>query len=64
MKTKEEELKAMRQILSGRIDNPYLKGLNIICKEIRKYIKKNQEVPKDLEKAYKIQLDKCCKWKL
>ena len=59
-----EEKEAMKQILSGRIDNPYLTGMNDIQKRMRKYIKKNEKVPKELEEEWNVQMKKLCDWKI
>ena len=59
-----EVKQAMKEILSGRINNPYLKKLKNIAKKYRKLTKQNKEIPKELEKEYKFWLNKASKWKL
>ena len=60
----EEEKQAMKQILSGKINNPYMGGMKDIERRIRKHTKKGEEVPKELEEEFNVQLDKLCNWKL
>ena len=59
-----QEKEAMQQILSGRIENPYLKGLADIRKRMRKYTKKGEKVPKELEDKLNAQIERLCNWKL
>ncbi len=60
----EEERQAMKQILTGTIETPYMKGFKDIQKRIRKHRKKGEEVPEELEEEFNIQLDKLCNWRL
>ena len=59
-----QEKEAMQQILSGRIENPYIDGMKDIQKRMRKYVKKGEKVPKELEEEYNAQIEKLCAWKI
>jgi len=64
MDKEQMEKEAMKQILSGRIENPYTKPFMKVARKVREYVRKGKEVPIELKAELKFLEDEESAWKL